>query len=101
MLGIPLEKVKLGIVVDRIGNTYNGAVLIGLANILENAKPGSRILMVSFGSGAGSNAFSLVTTDLLPERASRARTVSYYLENKSYIDYALYLRFRNLIKVIQ
>ncbi|ADN51383.1 hydroxymethylglutaryl-CoA synthase [Vulcanisaeta distributa] len=101
MLGIPLDKVKLGIVVDRIGNTYNGAVLIGLANILENAKPGSRILMVSFGSGAGSNAFSLITTDLLPEKVGRARTVSYYLENKAYIDYALYLRFRNLIKVIQ
>jgi len=100
MLGIPLDRVKLGIVADKIGNTYNAASMIGLANVLENAKPGSRILMVSFGSGAGSNAFSIITTDALPTKVSRARTVREYLEEKTYVDYAMYLRFRNLIKTL-
>lgn len=101
ILGIPLEKVKSGIVVDRIGNTYNASALIGLAKILEEAKPNSRILVVTYGSGAGSNAFSLITTDLIENRKSIGKKVVDYLKNIQYVDYALYLRFRKLIKILE
>ncbi len=100
MLGIPVEKVKPGIIADRVGNTYNACVLLGLARILEHARPGSRILLVSYGSGAGSTAMSLVTTDRLPERVGKAPTVDEYLAKKAYIDYALYLRFRGLVRIL-
>jgi len=100
MLGFPLEKVKPGIVVDLIGNTYNASALLGLAKVLEEAKPGSKILVVTFGSGAGSNAFYIETTDLLPSRVKLARTVGEMLEDKVYIDYSLYLKYRKIIKMI-
>lgn len=41
--------------------------MIGLTTILDIARPGDRILMVSYGSGAGSDAFDIVVTDKLPD----------------------------------
>ena len=101
MLGFPLEKVRPGIVVDLIGNTYNASALIGLAKVLEEAKPGARILLVTFGSGAGSNAFLIETTDALPQRVKLARTVSEMLEDKIYLDYSHYLKYKRMIKLFQ
>jgi len=101
ILGFPIEKVKPGLVVDRIGNTYNASALLGLVNVLDQARPGSRILLVTYGSGAGSNAMSIVVKDSIEERRSRAERLQDMLEMKIYVDYSLYSRFRKLIKMLQ
>ena len=49
----------LGLLCPMVGNTYAGSSMLGLTAILDKAKPGDRVLLVSFGSGAGSDAISL------------------------------------------
>jgi hydroxymethylglutaryl-CoA synthase len=99
MLGIPREKILPGIVTPWIGNTYNASMLIGLAKILEQAKPGQRILAVSFGSGAGSDAFSIVVTEKINDVVDKAYKVEWFLKNKKYIEYHEYARKRGLINM--
>lgn len=94
-LGFTRDQVVPGLLVGKIGNTYAGASLIGMTNVLDNAKPGDRILLVSFGSGAGSDAFSYVVTDKLTERRDLAKRTAFYLGRREMIDYARYARFRN------
>ncbi len=67
---------------------------LGLTAVLDEAKPGDRILLVSFGSGAGSDAFSIRVTDNITERQSRAPKTQDYIARRTQIDYATYARFR-------
>lgn len=94
MLGFSKEQIEPGLLVPVIGNTYAGAAMIGLSAILDVAEPGDRILMVSFGSGAGSDAFDLLVTDKLPERRMRAPLTRDYISRRTEIDYATYVRIR-------
>ncbi len=97
-MGIPQEKITLGLLTPIIGNTYSGAVMLGLANILDNAKPGDRILMTSFGSGAGSDSFSIKVSDKINEKRARQIKVADYIANKKYIEYTTYLKYRKKLK---
>lgn len=102
MLNIPMDKVKPGIVVTHIGNTYNASALMGFARVLEHAKPGDKILLVPFGSGAGSNAYVFAVTDLVKERqAAQVPTVDDMLKDKVYVDYSQYLKMRKMIKLFE
>jgi len=98
MLGFTNEQLNAGFVVDKIGNTYSAASMISLASILDIAKPREKILLVPFGSGAGSDAFYMETTDLIEEKRNLAKTTKDYIENKKYVDYATYCKFTNRIK---
>ena len=71
-LGFSKAQIATGLLVPVIGNTYAGAAVIGLTAILDIAEPGDKILMVSFGSGAGSDAFAITVTDAILERRDRA-----------------------------
>jgi hydroxymethylglutaryl-CoA synthase len=97
MLGFKKEQIATGLLVPVIGNTYAGAAIIGLTAILDVAEPGDRIFMVSFGSGAGSDAFVLTVTDLIRERRDRAPHTQDYIARRTPIDYATYARYRGKI----
>jgi hydroxymethylglutaryl-CoA synthase len=94
MLGFSMEQIEPGLLVPVIGNTYAGAAMIGLTGILDVAQPGERILMVSFGSGAGSDAFDILVTDQISERRERATKTQEYIARRTEIDYASYVRYR-------
>jgi hydroxymethylglutaryl-CoA synthase len=98
-LGFSLEQIQPGLLVSVIGNTYAGAAMIGLTATLDIAKPGDRILVVSFGSGAGSDAFDMIVTDKLPERRDRATKTQEYIARRTEIDYAAYVRFRGKLQM--
>jgi hydroxymethylglutaryl-CoA synthase len=99
MLGFNMEQMKVGLLAGEIGNVYSGSCMIGLTAILDQAKPGDRILMVSYGSGAGSDAFDWRVTDLLPGRQAKAPSTRSYIARRTEIDYALYTRYRSKLRM--
>ncbi len=93
-LGFQPAQWKTGLLVAEIGNTYAGSALIGLSAVLDEVQPGQRILVVSYGSGAGSDAFDLLVTDRILEAQRLAPTTRDYIRRRQLIDYAQYVRFR-------
>lgn len=100
-LGFTLEQIKPGLLVPRLGNTYSGAVPLGLAAVLDIAKPGDRIFVTSYGSGAGSDAFDITVTDAILDKIDRSKapSVEEMLAKKKYLDYAVYARHKGKIRV--
>ena len=97
-LGFTDTQMRYGLVTPYIGNTYSGAALLGLANVLDHAKPGERILVVGYGSGAGSDAFDLLATDAIATfDRSYGRLIQDYLDGGVEIPYAVYAKFRGKI----
>ncbi len=98
MLGFTKEQLEPGWLSPRLGNTYSGASPIGLTATLDVSKPGDMILMVSYGSGAGSDAFIWKVTERIDEVRDKAvRTTKLLDENKTYVDYGTYAKFRRKI----
>jgi len=98
-LGFKPDQMTTGLLAPQIGNTYAGSAMIGLTAVLDIARPGDPILLVSYGSGAGSDAFSLQATNLLPEHQPLAPTTKSYIERRTEIDYATYARFRGKLTI--
>jgi hydroxymethylglutaryl-CoA synthase len=73
--------------------------MIGLTATLDIAQPGDRILVVSFGSGAGSDAFDITVTDKVTERAGLAMKTQDYVKRRTEIDYATYVRYRGKLQM--
>jgi len=97
-LGFPKEKIEPGWLVPKLGNTYSGASPIGLTATLDIAKPGQLILMVSYGSGAGSDAFIFEVTKRIDEVRDMVEKTRYQLEHRPiYLDYGNYAKFRGKI----
>lgn len=98
MLGFSYDQIKQGLIVPFIGNTYSGAALVGLASVLDVAKPGDRIFLTSYGSGAGSDGFDITVTDeILNLKRDKAPTVMYMVNDKEYIDYGKYAKITDLL----
>ena len=97
-LGFTPEQIEKGLLTPYIGNTYSGAVPLGLASVLDVANPGDRIFVTSYGSGAGSDAFDITVTDAIKDfKRSAAKTVAERMANTVEIDYAKYAVYKEKI----
>lgn len=77
-LGFKSQQLQQGLVAGRIGNTYSSACMLSLSSVLDAAQPGDRILVTSFGSGAGSDGFVFTVQPAIT--AFRERTAESYHE---------------------
>ncbi|MCK5559379.1 MAG: hydroxymethylglutaryl-CoA synthase, partial [Thermoplasmata archaeon] len=74
--------------------------MVGLAAILDKAQPGDRILMVSYGSGAGSDGFDITVTDAISDfNRSEEFTMENIIKCSNFIDYAIYVKYRGKLKL--
>lgn len=96
-LGFRKEQIEASFLVPYIGNLYAGSSLTGLSAVLDVAKPGERIFLASFGSGAGSDAFSFVVGEGIVSRREKAPKIMDYIKRKKNLDYAIYAKMRRKI----
>lgn len=96
-LGFKDSQYAASLQIKKFGNTYSACSLIGLASVLDIAKPEARILVTSYGSGAGSDAYLFRTTNQLPDKRERQKmSVKYQTESPflEYVDYTTYRRLK-------
>lgn len=98
-LGFNNEQIKDGLLTPVIGNTYSGATPLGLASILDKAQAGDEILAVSYGSGSGSDAFTITVTDKIDEKRELAPKLADMIKNKTYVDYAIYAKYKGKLRM--
>jgi len=97
-LGFKEPQFRPGLLTPTLGNTYSGSSPLGLAATLDEAKADQKILVVSYGSGAGSDAFVFRTTPRLEEVHGMTPRVRKQLdEQKIYLEYGAYAKFRHKI----
>ncbi|MDY0293667.1 MAG: hydroxymethylglutaryl-CoA synthase [Candidatus Methanomethylophilaceae archaeon] len=97
-LGFTPEQIETGLLTPSIGNTYSGAVPLGLAAILDKAEPGDRIFATAYGSGAGSDSFDITVTDEIRNyRRDAAPTLAKVLQDTVQIDYGTYAKYKGKI----
>ncbi len=99
ILGFTNEQMKQGWVVNKMGNTYSGSSPTGLSAVLDVIKPGEKVFMCSFGSGAGSDSFIFQATDKITEVQDLAPKVHEMLDGKKiYLSYGQYAAYRKKIR---
>ncbi len=96
-LGFTEDQIKHGLLTPRVGNCYAGAVPLALTNVLDHSSPGEKILVASFGSGAGSDSFVLTVKECIEKAKDLAPRTEFYVNREKFVDYAFYARYRRKI----
>ncbi len=95
-LGFKDEQYSCSLQVNKFGNTYSGCSPVGLAAVLDVAKPDQRILVASYGSGAGSDAYLLRTTSQLLDKRQRQKMNVKYQNENPFVEFVDYITYRRL-----
>jgi hydroxymethylglutaryl-CoA synthase len=95
-LGFRDEQYLPSLQINKFGNTYSGCSLVGLAAVLDIAEPEARILVASYGSGAGSDAYLLRTTSQLVDKRKRQKVNVKFQADNPFIEYVDYTTYRRL-----
>jgi hydroxymethylglutaryl-CoA synthase len=95
-LGFKDDQYAASLQIRQFGNTYSACSLIGLAAVLDIAKPEARILVTSYGSGAGSDAYLFRTTSQLSDKRRRQKMSVRYQAESPFLEYVDYTTYRRL-----
>lgn len=91
-LGFSTAQLAPSLVVEKVGNPYTASALLGLAAVLDIAKPGEKVFFVSYGSGAGADGFIFRVEKNIKKLQKKSIPVLEQMENKEYINYLEYLK---------
>lgn len=93
ILGFTSAQLEFSLPVTHVGNTYAAAVPLALASVLDNAGVNKKILVVSYGSGAGADGFIFETTKNLPLIQKRSHnTLKTQIDALSHLNLVSYLQ---------
>ncbi|MBI2867024.1 MAG: hydroxymethylglutaryl-CoA synthase, partial [Chloroflexi bacterium] len=88
-VGVTPDKISNVNLLRDTGDAGCATLMLGLANALDQASAGQKILAVSYGNGAGADSFTVTTTAALAKRRNGG-SVQKLLSDKKYIDYVTY-----------
>jgi hydroxymethylglutaryl-CoA synthase len=80
-----------------IGDVGGVSPFLCMTGALDQAKPGERLLVASYGSGMAT-AFSVVANDAIDKKRGKTKTLEKYIGQKAYVDYPAYLRLMGNIR---
>ena len=83
-----------GSIASQLGDLGAASVPVGFAAVLDSAKVGDSVMLVSYGSGAASDAISF---KIVGERRSKP-SLKDAIEDKEYVDYVKYLKLKGAIR---
>jgi hydroxymethylglutaryl-CoA synthase len=90
--GFEDKKATASLISAKIGDVGAASPLLALSRILESASTGQRVLLCSYGPGAGADAAGFVVEQEMKPGAGIA--YEDYLARKEYIDYTTYVKLR-------
>lgn len=93
-LQLPDTSMASSEIAGELGDLGAASVPVALASALDAAKVGERILVISYGSGATSDAMSF---KVVSDRKSTT-TLRSEIDRKQYIDYVQYLKLKGAIR---
>lgn len=96
-LKVDPSKLEGGSYFSEVGDIGNASSLFGLSKVLDRAKMGERILVLSYGTGTG-DAISLKVKDEIENLKCKRRITEIYLESKEHLDYIGFLKIRKSFK---
>jgi len=91
--GLDFKKVKERLVSLPLGNMYAGNWFFHFSWAVEHAKPGDKILGISYGSGAGSDGFLINVNESIEDIKKKMPTVEEQLEMVEDISVKRYIDF--------
>lgn len=96
-LKIEEEQLKYSNIFNDVGDLGAASAFLKLCAILDKAKPGDRVLVVSYGGGMA-DVMSLKVTEVINQKKNNIRSVNDYIRSKEYVSYSEVLKRRKHIR---
>ena len=93
--GLDMMQVLPYVLIAQIGDCGAATVPLSLAHILDWAEAGERVGVIDYGSGAGCDTWSVVTTEVLVEKRPTSGTVMSLLDDKIMVDYSTAMKYEH------
>ena len=92
-LGFSMEQVIPTLIAYELGDIGSASPLVALALTLDQAQPGQRILMASYGFGAGADVTTLTVTENIDQYRRTGPLVDEQIKQGQLVDYATAMKF--------